>query len=104
MSCSVTICVLETDALTKLKKILTTDIPQEIKLDYVSSPNYRLTVSSCNKQISEKLLLDTVKIIENNCNKFGGKYLGCTENVIVKEKTYTFSRLNDNTYVSEQEY
>jgi Translation initiation factor 2, alpha subunit (eIF-2alpha) len=95
MEVSIKIIVLEDNAVNKLKLILKENINELVKIEYISSPNYKLLVSGFDRNKLEELLNDSILCIKKNCEKYNASFK--EENIkIQKEKIFSVSDYNAN--------
>ena len=92
ISSEVTLLVLERDAVTRLRQILTTDLDPHTKVEYVASPRYKVTVTDPERATAEKLLTATLSRLRENSMKFGGTFVSSTDPLIQRDKTYTLTK------------
>jgi translation initiation factor 2 alpha subunit (eIF-2alpha) len=99
--CDFTLIVLTSDAVTNIKKILSTNFNISVNnpdvvcdVFYIASPNYRLQVKAKNKSLAFNALTEMCKILEENSKQFNGTLNNPNKFSIIKEKQYTLSNLN----------
>lgn len=86
--------VMERDAVTKLKLILTQKISSEARIEYIASPKYRIVSSSENKEVLENVINEAIKQIKINCETYGGSFKSSTPITILRDKQYVVSDYN----------
>jgi translation initiation factor 2 alpha subunit (eIF-2alpha) len=96
VACDINLVVLVSDAVTQIKNILTEnlDIGDDeniVSIEYVSSPKYRIVITS-KRKTNGLLLLDKISdILEENSQKYHGNLTNLRKYNVVKEKQYSLS-------------
>lgn len=101
ISCDFTLCVIESGAVDVIKQILNIDIQdfKKIKIEHISSPKYRITVTEKRLNEARATLDKTCSIIKDNANKFGKINITITLDIpekytVMKDKEWTISNYN----------
>ena len=96
ISCDITLCVLTESAVNIIKKILTDNIDNKnIKIEHISSPKYRITVTEKRINQAKTTLDKCCLIIKENINLSEKITLEVPEKyTIIKDKEYSLSNYN----------
>lgn len=85
--------VIEENAVEIIKKILTNDIPKNIKIEYLSGSKYRLLATNISEETAQKDLNNLIKELQNKCKSILS-ILQWEENFqTIKKKTFYITPL-----------
>lgn len=87
--------VISENAIDKIKKILSNDLNiEKVKIEAISSPRYKLTVSGTTLENATNVLNKCLGIITRNADANDGDLTWDKNVVVVKDKTYTIVPIN----------
>ena len=62
----------------------------KIQIEYISSPRYKILVNDFDKSNAQRLIKEALLTIQDNCKKFGVKFVNQSEICVQREKVYTY--------------
>ena len=94
LSRSFDLTIHETDGLAKLKRVLTDNI-ENVTVECISSPSYKISISTSSMEEALKHINNNTKLITDNCKLYNG-LLVWNDIETVKEKTYSLAPLKSS--------
>ena len=95
MTAKFIVIVLAEDAIGNIKKILTENIDTvpNAYISYCAGSKYKATVEAMSKEEADSKINAIYEIIQENCKRYNGSFKRDGDNIIQKDKQYSFTRL-----------